>query len=348
MSAHCSTAGDGDLYGLGVRLGLYFQWAAGFLLRNFNTSWQTISTVRIVNNTIGFTIVLSTMINTARNISLTVDFLIVYYLTIALFYNESYNLLIKEDSLGKPTYVLRPDMPLLLQNLLFTVASLFGGWFWISGVTKAVPPTCAAKGAVIVSFDLNNRHWKAFAATMSIIAGAIFSCIFFIHLCYYSRKEVTRKSVVRAARIVKSGSGGTGPPRLIRPKDSRTVAAQRRLRPRLSPGTSIPYFVVNLAGPIIALSSVEMMIRRNHLVTDGVFESTGQMIALMAGTSSLCTAIWQLMSPISTRSLVSRLVHDSAISLSADDWRRISSQISDLISEAHEVDQDRKLIRVEH
>jgi hypothetical protein len=66
MATNCMTPGDGDLYGPGVRLGLYFQWAAGFLLRNFNGSWKTISTVRMANNAVCSAIALSSVINTGQ------------------------------------------------------------------------------------------------------------------------------------------------------------------------------------------------------------------------------------------------------------------------------------------
>lgn len=50
------------------------------------------------------------MINTASSISLAVNFLIVYHVVVALFYNESYNLVSKKDSPGTPTYVFRPEV----------------------------------------------------------------------------------------------------------------------------------------------------------------------------------------------------------------------------------------------
>ena len=96
----CSNSGDGDCYGLGVRLGLYLQWAAGFLLRNYSGSWKMISTVRTTNNALYGAILLTVVITTARGTALSTDYLIVYYLTVALFYSESYNLLKKGEREG--------------------------------------------------------------------------------------------------------------------------------------------------------------------------------------------------------------------------------------------------------
>src|SRR5277367_6568043 len=45
----CTVVGDSDIYGLGVRVGLYLQWLSGFLLRNIG-SWDTVARVRTANN----------------------------------------------------------------------------------------------------------------------------------------------------------------------------------------------------------------------------------------------------------------------------------------------------------
>jgi hypothetical protein len=135
----CTTTGDGDFYGLGVRLGLYLQWTAGFLLRNSNGSWKIISAVRTTNNALCGAIFLTAVITTAQGTALSTDYMIVYYLTVALFYCESYNLLAKEDSQNRVSdspfsYILQPDVPLLVQNTLFASNHLFGAWFWIRGI----------------------------------------------------------------------------------------------------------------------------------------------------------------------------------------------------------------------
>ena len=96
MATVCSAIGDGDLYGLGVQIGLYLQWAAGFVLRNRNL-WAKVSAVRVASNTISTALALTAAINTARgDAALALDYLIIYYLTIALFYAESYNLQIED------------------------------------------------------------------------------------------------------------------------------------------------------------------------------------------------------------------------------------------------------------
>lgn len=351
MADVCQNNGDGDLYGIGVRIGLYLQCAAGVLLRNHHSSWQTISAVRVTNNVLGISIMIALTANTSRGVTLVTDFLLTYYLTIVLFYAESYNLLHKlesapgGDSSKKRIYLLQPDVPLLLQNFLFAAASLFGGWFWIRGVLSAPQLECGpAKAAVLVSFDLYSSRWKSFAATMSIFVGVIFAFFFFGHLYIFYTGQVGSEPLVLVAAVLRKTSGpplvGTHPWRstsrilglLLRPswygRKSFTLVA---LIQDLS--CIFHLFIINLAGPIIAISSVETMIRVNHILTDGIFESTGQMIALIAGISSLCLAVWEILSNWKEpkepgKGMLARMRHGSARPIGDEELRMFQQYLT--------------------
>ncbi|KAI9040400.1 ankyrin repeat domain-containing protein [Aspergillus affinis] len=310
----CTTQGDGDLYGLGVRLGLYLQWIAGLLLRNCNGSWETISAVRIANNVLCFSLILTLVIYTAEGSTLSVDYLIVYYLTIALFYSESYNLLEKGESSSTSTwtgYILRPDVPLIAQNLLFAFTSFFGAWFWLTGLHRASAPTCIAQGALFGAFELNDTTWRPFATTMAIVTGLIFTFFFIAHtveLLTGTEKGPVARAFGNAGVIVAEaffvGSGSRYKtkkrhsglrsllrPRLVAPWNRRTYMERTCLGFSLK---AVHWVLINLAGPLVAIISAEKMLRANQLEMDGITESTGQMIALITGISSTCIALTQV------------------------------------------------------
>ncbi|KAJ5361443.1 hypothetical protein N7541_002287 [Penicillium brevicompactum] len=48
---------------------------------------------------------------------------------------------------------------------------------------------------------------------------------------------------------------------------------------------------INLLGPVIAIVSVERMISANAITTDGIADSSGQLIALMTAIFAICVAI---------------------------------------------------------
>jgi hypothetical protein len=304
MEEVCTVAGDGDLYGIGVRIGLYFQWVAGLLLRNMDGSWRTISQVRTSNMAISTALNLCVAINTVRGVSLSIDYLIVYYLTIALFYSESYNLTSKTTEGGinpRPRkgyrYILKPDAALVAQNVLFSSTTLFGVWFWLRGVFTLQSPEChPAYGALLATFELQDGRWRYFAASFGVIGGAILALILHTHVASLVSENYHNQPVARvglaAARFFEPASGGVNP--FDRYPES-------FLRPRLKSRTMMAlvcstfhWLIMNVVGPVIAVTSIERMLVANRVATSAILDSSGQMIALLTGIVSLCLAIWDI------------------------------------------------------
>jgi hypothetical protein len=307
MSSQCITAGDGDLYGLGVRVGLYLQCAAGFLLRNFNGSWKTISAVRMANNVLCTPIVLAAMVNSVRGTALSTDYLIVYYLTVALFYSESYHLLSTEDGDHGYPYVLRPDVPLVIQNLVFASATLFGAWFWISGIDHTRSLSCLSKAALFGVFDLDSPSWRRFATTFAILAGLILLFFFLVHLYGLVaglREGITNKAAIRTAIVFRLFSGH--PMQLVSIiSEVQRFGLHMILRSfefftegiflaSLATVVLLQWFAINVLGPLVAIVSVERILQENHLETAAILQSSGQMIALSTGIAGMCMALWDI------------------------------------------------------
>ncbi|KAH8744266.1 hypothetical protein F5883DRAFT_511743 [Diaporthe sp. PMI_573] len=302
MDSSCAAVGDGDLYGLGVRLGLYFQWCAGFLLRNLDGSWKSISTVRTANNTLSYALNLAVVINTVKGTALSVDYLIVYYLTIALFYSESYNLLVKKNGgKGGFRYTLRADVPLILQNALFAFATLFGAWFWIRGVFETHQLTCVAKAALFGLFELESSQWRQFAVTFAILLGLTFVLFLVVHLIEWV-SETSDNPVSKVGVAVASNLRVLSAQPIWNLKRQLAKLPRQLLRPNprfdeihwsIIPSL-LHWFIINLMGPLLAIVSVERMLQANHLMTPPIPASTGQMIALLIGISSLCMALWDI------------------------------------------------------
>ncbi|KAH0543140.1 hypothetical protein FGG08_002485 [Glutinoglossum americanum] len=309
----CTIAGDSDLYGLGIRLGLYLQCASGILLRHLS-SHSTINRVRTTNNVLSSAIALTTMVNTLRGTALSVDYLMTYYLTVVLFYAESYNLEVKHlpgrvdearmDEYGDGGHigralVLHPDVPLVFQNVLFTVYTLFGAWFWHRGLFSIAPTTSCGpeRAALIFLFPLRNIGWEKFATAFAIIIGLVFALITLIHLC--SLKEgISSGPVLTVAEwlVPLSGPGSEfelkeAMASYLKPKapgiKGRSVGAVAR--------AGLHYTCIYLFGPIIGITSVERMITANNISTTGILHSSGQLLALFIGGSSFCMAIWEFL-----------------------------------------------------
>jgi hypothetical protein len=359
----CTIPGDGDLYGIGVRLGLYLQWLAGFLLRNMDGTWKTISSVRTTNTALSTALNLCAVISAVRGIGSPIDYPIVYYLTVALFYSESYNLMRKDNTCSggesnkadfpsqselpprsrimsmlqrkaKPGYYyeLNPDAALVAQNVLFASATLFGAWFWLRGVfgfaelplAEGSSSGCgsdageSAKGALLGVFNLFDDRWRRFAAACSVIAGLLLVLILSVHAASLAGGGLVDQPVGRAALDVLEKFHvvcGGGVLKIVERKEM-----ERLLRPRLSLRAAYKkggwrrlamsvfhWFVINLLGPLLAITSVERMLVANQVATPTVLESSGQMIALLSGIMSFCVAVWDIARPAARASNVDLL-----------------------------------------
>ncbi|KAF5250378.1 hypothetical protein FANTH_4411 [Fusarium anthophilum] len=304
--------GDGDIYGLGVRIGLYLQWAASLVLRLLG-SWSSIDSIRKANNVVCGALALATAIKIIEGTALSVDYLISYYLTITLFYAESYNLVSKTDDEDnfdgrRPVRGLLPTFPLVFQNALFAAYTLFGAWYWHEGVKIVQPTVCEPRAAIVCLFDMNDAAWTKAATAISIIAGIIFTIIFLIHIKSLGKGVLSPAElvIVRTLRLV-SGCMMIPDTRdipkdilsgLLRPDPLRKAdAADAEWTPIWIPIMAAIFKFIHFAlsyliGPIVAITSVERMIRANHLETGAIRDSTGQMIALFTGISSILLALW--------------------------------------------------------
>jgi hypothetical protein len=294
-----------------VRIGLYLQWASTFILRNLG-SWDRISQARTVTNALCGAIALAAAINVLDGSALAIDYLLSYYLTIVLFYSESYNLVRQwgEDAdeeasafLSAVVYRLCADWALIFQNVLFTSYTLFGVWFWQKGYQSARRTSCAERAAIFFLFDFRASEWRTAATSLACIIGVILFIILLLHL------RSLKKGVLSGPELVFFRTFNTlsGYPTelilmsLLRPifplykKEENFATAPGRFK---ITGAFIfglfHYFLIHLAGPTVAVISVERIISANHLTTPGITQGTGQMISLLTGATSFCSALWQL------------------------------------------------------
>ncbi|KAF3150291.1 hypothetical protein TWF569_004683 [Orbilia oligospora] len=211
----CPIHGSSELYGLGVRLGLYFQWLSTMLLR-YRRSWGRKSTVRGITNLTCVSLFISLVTNLANDTSLSIDYLIVYYLTVVMFYAESYtwDRIFSEEIVYVPAVDkaqlyrehgcksipvpgdlemeeekemglrLRADFPLVFQNGLSVAQSVLATWFWAAGLSSipGFPCMTLEAAAILGVFPLRAHPWQRFATFAAVASSAIFSLLFYIHV----------------------------------------------------------------------------------------------------------------------------------------------------------------------
>lgn len=319
-SRTCESESDGDIYGPGVRVGLYLQWLSGFILRNIG-SWDTMSKVRTVNNALCIALALAAAISVVDRKALSIDYLLSYYLTVILFYSESYNLRLE---VGETTpsvkrkgtrsafsvhtmgfqniealrshlkyYTLAPDPSLIVQNLFFAAYTLFGAWYWLHGIKGIERSPCSEYAAIILLFHLEAERWLKVATAFAIVLGIFWAAVFVTNLyMFFSTKSKNPGPVMTGAfRMVNSVCGlDESGIKSLEPQPQGVDARFKRPLWR----NYFHYVWLYLMGPVVAIISVERIIASNRLTTSDIFGSTGQMIALVTGITSVLCALWEL------------------------------------------------------
>jgi hypothetical protein len=307
----CATTTDTDLYGTGIRIGMYLQWLAGFILRN-SSNFEICPQVRTASNILASAVALATVINVVQGTALSVDYLLSYYLTVVLFYAESYNLEMRDDpqealdaGTGEGdirTLELHADLSLVFQNVYFSAFTLFGAWYWLRGMEGLEDPVCGAKAAMLGVFELRSEAWTRAAAGLAVVCGFAFLVVFLVHLTSLSEGIASGPRLVSiyyagAMALASSRVGSaywqkTLLKRLLKPSFPRLASSERAPRLLRLAVDVVHYFLIHLAGPLIAIVSAERMVAANHLVTLTAFGSTGQIIPLFTGFASCLLACW--------------------------------------------------------
>ncbi|KAJ5921071.1 hypothetical protein N7466_009397 [Penicillium verhagenii] len=320
-SHECANQGDSDVYGLGVRVGLYLQWLAGFILRNIG-SWDTMTRVRTANNALCIALALAEAIKVVDGKALAIDYLLSYYLTVILFYSESYRIRLKvgetipifehRDLLTKASevreskemkhkiksYTLVPDLSLIFQNVFFAAYTLFGAWFWLRGINQIPESTCSEYAAIVLIFHLRNKSWQTAATVFAILLGIFWAIVFAINFSLFTPAKGKNPgpviiSTYRVLHFFRFQSARTE----FMPEETERVPQPQEIGARFKRPVSrnfFHYIWLNLLGPFVAIISVERIISSNKLSTSDVSGSTGQMISLVTGITSALCAFWEL------------------------------------------------------
>ncbi|KAF9884491.1 hypothetical protein FE257_001678 [Aspergillus nanangensis] len=296
----CSRSGSSEIYGLGIRLGLYLTWAACQLLHHLGGSWATLNRTRTTGNAISATVILLLTIHTARGNTLDIDYLLVYHLTTTLFLTESYNTLTQSAKGDGCTFDLRPDWAILWHNVQSLYMSIFGAWVWIRGpenIPHQTSPCGIGHGALYGTFAIDSRPWRKFAAAFAILTALVFVVLTIIFHAPRLPGTVTRGPVDRVMRR-RGGRVKRQPGFSIRLTDWACILRPwRDIWESTFKGRKSRTFVwvmwalTTWVAPSAAIISAERMISANTLSMRSISDSSGQTIALILGLVNLLGAV---------------------------------------------------------
>ncbi|OJJ31380.1 hypothetical protein ASPWEDRAFT_45321 [Aspergillus wentii DTO 134E9] len=304
----CTNHVSGELYGIGIRLGLYLHWAALLILRaSGRGSWSTLSRIRMSVNLISCMIFSKLVSDIVHSRSLSLDFLITFYLIVVLFYPDGYNLYRQSNGERRSgyRYTLLPDIPLILYNLICLAVSVLGAWFWLKGIHHTEPTSCSAKAAFFGVFDLYDHRWRSFATAWAILSVVFFFILLMIHTFEYwseNGKKVEKYDLARR-RGVHCGLPFPSIPAMsrgfLRPRVPRIIARFKWKKPYARRIVILAlrvthWLFINFIPPLAAIISAERMIHANQLNVGALSDSAGQILVLIMGIANMISLLWEI------------------------------------------------------
>lgn len=146
LDAHCAFTGNSDLYGLGIRVGIYLQWVSAFLanLRHADAVQDMLATNTIFLMALFIALAIITANQTVR----AAEVVILLQLCFGFLFTVSstWGLRVRATFTSPPNYGGRIKLPLLgstIRICLATAICIYNVWFWFTGIDKLnVDPTC--------------------------------------------------------------------------------------------------------------------------------------------------------------------------------------------------------------
>jgi len=250
---NCDVDGNGDFYGLGIRLGFYAQWASTFIVKLF--VHDEIPAYRIVNLLLQLAVIVCLVFMSARRTIRPPEVMIAFWLLVGSPSSVQWGLIKRTGVVAR-----------LLRVALYAALCAYGCWFWFGGVDELPQMPCESVG--FLGGATTNGGFRGLGKAVSI--GGLGSCVGVV-VCI-ARNYWARRNYEEAA---------TGEGTVKRPRSK----VQER------PQTDIFLVAVSIFVMALAIISTEYLISDNRLIGVNDILEPGQLIPLIVGAFGLLGAV---------------------------------------------------------
>ena len=254
-SQPCGFNGNGDIYGTGVRIGLYCQWLATLLITLFAPEEE--ETVRVLNLTINTSIFLGIAVQSAKETN-PVEPVIVMFLMCGSLSSLTGN--------GMSNF---SHVSGVFRSLFYTALSAYGIWYWFDGLDKMLlQMKTDGKGCEAIGFLGRSRvdgWFRKLGKGLSVTGLVISVCL--IGLCAIA---VWKRFQDRFENAMK------------RPKKQR-------------PQIEIALLVLSAGLIAFSVVVVEYLIRVNGVTELQEIDAVGQLIPFLIGILELTSIAWKIL-----------------------------------------------------
>jgi hypothetical protein len=272
----CGFDGNSDMYGLGIRVGVYVQTAATIIATSHKR--KTASDLVKVGGLFQFAALVALIQQTVNNEKLyAVEALVTY---LFCFTSTGVNLaepIDKVQSQNRLEQITLPSLVAMMRQTTLLGLDCYQTWFWFTGLDKLERTPCKTETFFLARVDAHGR-FRTFAKIWSVFIMAVVT----FSLCFKLRKSIEEKKRPAGTSTTRSPIPKTKPPYMSGPEF---------LRLKLWGGLTIqddangPWrrVMAGSIGPAIVVLAVELTIRWNNVRGVNNIDSVGQLIPLIIG-----------------------------------------------------------------
>jgi hypothetical protein len=317
----CGFDGNPDLYGLGIRTGVYLQWVSALIIWRWYPEGRTeLGGAYLV---FLFALLIAMIVTTARlePIHSAEILLLMYIIFGGVFTVMSIGL--RKSHLQKVKKMKGSLVQATALSFILAAASIYCSWFWLFGIHHDFLDTqCGTYGFLFTKVSLKNEHVTKFFAALSmylaIIYGGVSVYILAISVLFLMkvpsamravrRLKPTPKDVLEMGDQVRSdsqryghNSGAQDSKILSIPLRKRLTFSSRKNVPndRRDVMASIIMPTANVVSLIYSVIGIEMTLQWNHVTGVYSINSVGQLIPFVIGLAGFVKVIYEPLKDVS-------------------------------------------------
>ncbi|KAK1772107.1 hypothetical protein QBC33DRAFT_139 [Phialemonium atrogriseum] len=243
----CDVDGNGDFYGLGIRVGFYSQWISTLLVNIFVR--EEAATSRTVNLLLQLAVLICVVFLTIRRAIYPHEVMIAFWLLVGGPWSMQWGAFNRSGTLVA-----------LSRLVLYAALSAYSCWFWFGGLDELPQTPC--ESFVFLGGATTHGWFRWFGKALSICGLAACVAVLGWGTVRHWKGKMHGSSASRVGRRSKS-----------------TVPE--------APQTDIALLTVSVSAIVLSIISTEYLIRDNHLVGVDVLLQPGQLIPLIVGAFGL-------------------------------------------------------------
>ncbi|KAL3478264.1 hypothetical protein BJX99DRAFT_256589 [Aspergillus californicus] len=260
----CAIIGDGDVYGIGVRLGYYCAWFSGLLAVAFNDA-KAVRDARkgvcIISLAVLAILIRNTLNGSFAVLEWTLVLPMVIYAPFGVLVVAS--LASKDDALGGA-----------LSLLLMGLGQILQPWLYFTLARQGYRPGCEVRIFFFAYFDFYNKPWQGFLKAMAVLY-----CLLGSLLIYLAGKGFW--AVLRGQEAVPypdEPSAHEGPGNYLRRSAAKVFT-----------------FAILAPAGIVTIITGEKVLSGNSIdLSDSPLGSSSQLIPLIVGLTGLSSTAWSV------------------------------------------------------